>query len=460
MTNPATATTADIIASVEQPASIWAGVDKPRLSLANVAQMNLGFFGLQFSFGLQQANMAPIYNFLGAEEAAIPLLFLAGPVTGLLVQPIVGAMSDRTLSRFGRRTPYFLIGAILCSLCLLLMPYSSALWMAVGLLWILDAANNITMEPYRAYVGDRLRPEQQPSGFLMQASFTGLAQTLAYLAPTLFVLAGFDKDVVDSNGIPHVTRLAFMIGAVLSFTTIAWSVWRVRELPLTTAQIADIRSKPLTVGSTLREIGDAIRTMPTTMRQLGWMMLFQWYGMFCYWQFVVNALAISIFDSNDPASEGYRDAALLNGQIGGFYNFIAFLAGFALMPLVKRLGAKHVHALAIGLSGAGMVALPQISDPSWLFAPMLGVGIGWASIMGTPYVMLARAIPPERIGVYMGIFNMMIVLPMLLQTISLPLFYQPLLGGDPRNVVLLAGVCLMIAAIVCVRVRDDNAMVG
>jgi maltose/moltooligosaccharide transporter len=436
---------------------VWTGTVKPRLSIANIAQMNLGFLGLQFSFGLQQANMAPIYNFLGAVEASLPLLFLAGPVTGLIVQPIVGAMSDRTLSRFGRRTPYFLIGAIICSICLLAMPYSSTLWMAVGLLWVLDAANNITMEPYRAYVGDRLSPEQQPSGFLMQASFTGLAQTLAYLAPTLFVLAGFDKDAVDANGIPNVTRLAFVIGAFLSFATIAWSVWRVRELPLTPAQIADIRSKPLTVSATFVEIWEAIRAMPQTMRQLGWMMLFQWYGMFCYWQFVVNALALSIFDTDNAASQGYRDAALLNGQVGGFYNFIAFLAGFALMPLVRRMGAKSVHAAAIGLSGMGMLILPQIDNPWLLLAPMVGIGIGWASIMGTPYVILARSIPPERTGVYMGIFNMMIVIPMLIQTVTLPLYYESLLGGDPRNVILLGGACLIVAALLCLRVKDAPA---
>ena len=438
-------------------AGIWTNLDKPRLSLANVAQMNLGFLGLQFSFGLQQSNMGPIYNYLGAVEANLPLLFLAGPVTGLIVQPIVGAMSDRTLSRLGRRTPYFLIGAIICSLCLLAMPYSATLWMAVGLLWILDAANNITMEPYRAYVGDRLRSEQQPSGYLMQASFTGLAQTLAYLAPSLFVLAGFDKDAVDSNGIPHVTRLAFEIGAVLSFTTIAWSVWRVRELPLTPAQIADIRARPLTTRGTFVEIGEAIRDMPPVMRQLGWMMLFQWYGMFCYWQFIVNALARSVFATSDAASQGYRDAALLNGQVGGFYNFIAFLAGFALVPLVRRLGAKSIHAVAIGLSGLAMLSLPSITNPWLLLVPMVGIGMGWASIMGTPYVILARSVPPERTGVYMGIFNMMIVIPMLIQTLTLPLFYEGLLGGDARNVILLAGGCMITAALLCLRVKEPPA---
>lgn len=429
---------------------------KPKLSTLNIAQMNLGFLGLQFSFGLQQSNMAPIYNYLGAEESTLPLLFLAGPVTGLLVQPIVGAMSDRTLSPLGRRTPYFLIGAVLCSICLLVMPFSSTLWMAVSTLWILDAANNITMEPYRAYVSDRLDERQQPAGFLMQASFTGLAQTLAYLAPTLFVMMGMDKDAVDENGIPAIARVAFLTGAFLSIATIAWSVFRVRELPLTPIQIADIKSKPMTVRATLSEIWCAIRDMPPTMRQLGLMMLFQWYGMFCYWQFIVNALARSVFDTSNAASQGYRDAALLNGQIGGFYNFIAFVAGFALLPFARRYGSKAVHVVSICLAGTAMLTLPFIENRALLLVPMIGIGIGWASIMGSPYVMLARSIPPERTGVYMGIFNMMIVIPMLIQTVTLPLYYDLLLGGDPRNVIIFAGILMLIAAFFMSRVRETQ----
>ncbi|MFN5128865.1 MAG: MFS transporter [Sphingomonadaceae bacterium] len=430
-------------------------IQKPILSIANLAQMNLGFFGLQFSFGLQQSNMGPIYNYLGAEESTLPLLFLAGPVTGLIVQPIVGAMSDRTLSKYGRRTPYFLIGALLCSICLLLMPLSAALWMAVSLLWILDAANNITMEPYRAYVSDRLVTQQQPAGFLMQASFTGLAQTLAYLAPVIFVALGMNKDAVDANGIPHIAHAAFYTGAFLSITTITWSVFRIRELPLSEAQIKHIRANPLTPKATIFEIWHAIRDMPLTMRQLGLMMLFQWYGMFCYWQYIVNALARGVFDTTDAASQGYRDAALLNGQIGGFYNFVAFLAGFALIPLSRRVGPKKMHVVSIGLAGIAMLTLPYIANPALLFIPMVGIGLGWASIMGNPYVIVARSIPPERTGVYMGIFNMMIVIPMLIQTVTLPLFYDSLLGGNPQNVIMLAGSFLLIAAIFMTRVREQ-----
>ena len=429
------------------------GSDKPLLSPRQIVQMNVGFLGLQFSFGLQQANMSPIYAYLGADEASLPLLYLAGPVTGLLVQPIVGAMSDRTLSRYGRRTPYFLIGAILCSLSLFAMPYSSALWMAASLLWIMDAANNITMEPYRAYVGDRLRTEQHPQGFLTQSAFTGLAQTLSYLAPSILVWMGMNRDAVDANGIPEITRIAFIIGGVLSFVTILYSVMTVRELPLTPQQEAEIRAKPRGLGATFVEIKDAFIEMPQAMRQLWWMKLFQWYGMICYWQYVVHALARSLFDTSDSSSAGFREAALVNGQIGGFYNLIACVAAFAMVPFTHRYGAGKVHAFCLVAGGVGMLVLPGLQDRWWIFLPMVGVGLAWGSIMGNPYVMLAKSIPPERTGVYMGIFNMFIVVPMLIQSFTLPLFYKSWLGGDPRNVVMLGGALLICAAVATLLVK-------
>ena len=429
------------------------GPTKPHLSLRQIVQMNVGFLGLQFSFGLQQSNMSPIYSYLGADEAALPLLSLAGPMTGLLVQPIIGAMSDRTASRYGRRTPYFLIGAILCSLSLLAMPYSSALWMAASLLWILDAANNVTMEPYRAYVSDRLDEQQHALGYLTQSAFTGLAQTLAYLAPSMLVWAGINKDLVDSHNIPLITKISFLIGAVLSITTIAYSMWRVPELPLTPAQRAEIQAKKKGVGATLREIWDAIVEMPTAMRQMAVMKLFQWYGMVCYWQYITYSIARSLFDTSDPTSVGFRDAVLTNGQIGGFYNAMAFVAAFALVPFTKRFGAQKMHAFCLTVAGLGMLAIPGITQKAWLFLPMIGVGLGWASVMGNPYVMLAKSIPPERTGVYMGIFNMFIVIPMLIQAATLPFYYKPWLGGDARNVILLAGALLICAAVATLFVK-------
>ena len=419
---------------------------KPRLSLLRIIEMNVGFFGLQFSFGLQQANMGPIYGFLGADEATMPLLWLAGPMTGLLVQPIIGAMSDRTQSRWGRRTPYFLIGAIICSISLFLMPYSSALWMAASLLWILDAGNNITMEPYRAYVADRLVPDQRATGFLTQSAFTGLAQTLSYLAPTLLT-AFVAKDVLDANGIPVTVKIAFIIGAILSISSIVWSVWRVPELPMTAQEKADLVGKPMTVKATLGEIGSAIKDMPRAMRQLSLAMLCQWYAMFAYWQYITFAVGRSIYDTSDPSSAAFRDATLTTQQAGALYNFIAFLGALLLIPIVRKLGARLVHAICLSASGAAMLLIPGVETPAALFVLMLGIGIGWAGMMGNTYVMLADVIPPERNGIYMGIFNMFIVIPMLIQTLTMPLFYEPLLGSDPRNVLLLGGVLMLVGAV-------------
>ncbi|HSW04026.1 MFS transporter [Aquabacterium sp.] len=420
---------------------------KPPLSFWQVVNMNVGFFGIQFSFGLQQSNMSPIYQYLGADEASLPLLWLAGPVTGLLVQPVIGAMSDRTVTRWGRRTPYFMIGALLCSLGLLLMPFSPTLWFAAGLLWILDAANNVTMEPYRAFVSDRLDRSQHATGFLMQSAFTGLAQTLAYLAPTLLLLLGMNKDAIGDNHIPQVTLAAFIVGAVLSISTVYWSVRSTPELPLTSDEMAAIRARPPGWAATLGDIWLAVKEMPPTMRRLWWMKLFQWYGMMCYWIYIVPALAQSMFGTADATSPGFREASLLNGQLGGFYNFVAFGAAFAMLPFTRRLGAQRVHAFCLTAAGVGMWFIPALQHKAWLFVPMLGIGLAWASMMGNPYVLLAGSIPPERAGVYMGIFNMFIVLPMIIQMLTLPLIYHPLLGGQPGNVIRLAGTLLICAAV-------------
>lgn len=420
--------------------------EKPQLSLLRIIEMNIGFFGLQFSFGLQQANMGPIYGFLGADEASMPLLWLAGPMTGLIVQPIVGAMSDRTNTRLGRRTPYFLIGAIICTLSLFAMPYSSTLWMAASLLWILDAGNNITMEPYRAYVADRLAPGQRSVGFLTQSAFTGLAQTLSYLAPSLLT-AFVARDVLDANGIPVIVRIAFIIGAILSISTIVWSVWRVPELPLDAAEQAELASRPLTVRATFAEIGAAIRDMPRPMKQLAGAMLCQWYAMFAYWQYITFAVGRSIYGTSDPASSAFREATLTAQQAGALYNFVAFLGALALIPIVRRFGARATHAACLAASGTAMLLIPGVSTPAGLFVLMLGIGIGWAGMMGNTYVMLADCIPPARNGIYMGIFNMFIVIPMLIQTLTMPLIYRPLLGGDPRHVLILGGGLMLAGAL-------------
>jgi maltose/moltooligosaccharide transporter len=429
---------------------------KPRLSTARILEMNLGFLGLQFSFGLQQGNMAPIYSYLGASEASLPLLQLAGPITGLVVQPLIGAWSDRTNSRWGRRTPYFLAGALLCAIGLFFMPLSHSILMAVSMLWILDAGNNITMEPYRAYVSDRLNEDQHQAGFLTQSAFTGLAQMLAFLTPSLLVWAGMNQDWVDAHNIPYTARAAFMAGAFLSAGTILFSIWRVPELPLRLSERVRIAAEPKGLGAALREIASAIRDMPVAMRKLALMSLFQWYAMAAYWGYVIYSIGRSVYGTTTPNSSGFHSAVLTNGEMAAWYNGVAFLAAFAMVPLAKRYGAASLHAACLVLAGIGMLWLPHVTKKWMLFLPAVGIGIGWASIMGNPYVILAGSIPPERTGVYMGIFNMMIVIPMLLIAATLPFYYEPLMGGDPRHVLTLCGVLMFCAAAAVFWVRERN----
>ncbi len=429
---------------------------KPHLSVMQILQMNLGFLGLQFSFGLQQANMSPIWGYLGQEEKNFAWLGIAGPLTGFLLQPLIGSMSDRTSSRWGRRTPYFLIGAVLCCFGLFFMPLSVSVLMAFSLLLLLDVGNNVTMEPYRAYVNDRLNPDQRGFGFLSQSAFTGLAQTLAYLMPSLLVMLGVSRAATGDNNIPEFTRITFIIGAILSITTIAWSIFRVPELPLTEAEKARIKALPKSAGATLTEIFDAIRDMPRAMRTMGWMSLFQWYAMSGYWGYVTNSISRSVYNTADATTQGYRDAVLTNGQVGAFYNAIACVSAFAMVPIARRLGAGKLHTMCLILAGFGMLAMPHIQNKALLFLPAIGVGLGWGSIMGNPYIVLANAIPPERTGVYMGIFNMFITAPMLLFAGTMTFAYNGLLGGDARNVLTVSGVCMLLAAFAVSRIKEEK----
>lgn len=426
----------------------YAEPPKPFLSFGQIMLMNLGFLGLQFSFGLQQGNMGPIYSYLGASQAILPLLNLAGPVTGLLVQPLIGAFSDRTRTRWGRRVPYFIAGAAVCSLCLFAMPYSGSLTIAAILLWVLVAANNVSMEPYRAYVSDRLAPEQRELGFLTQSSFTGLAQTLAYIAPVVLVALGISKDAVSGNGIPVVTHAVFIIGAVISITSILWSVWAVPELPAP----PDVKHKH----STLGEIVSAIKEMPGPMRRMGLMSLFQWYAMSCYWGYVIYSISETVYGTTTADSDGFRSAVLTNGDIGAFYNLIAAVAAYAMVPISRRFGPDKVHAVCLVAAGLTMLSIPFVHERDWLFLAVIGVGFGWGSMMGNPYVMLTDSIPPERTGVYMGIFNMFIVIPMMIFSLTMPLLFSHVFHNHASSVLLFGGVLMFFAAISTLFVRPGS----
>ena len=419
-------------------------LQKPRLSFWQIINMNVGFFGIQYSFGLQQSAVNPIYDMLGASPDEIPILNLAGPMTGLLVQPIIGALSDKTWSpRFGRRKPYFFIGAILCSLALFLYPFSSSLWMAAGLLWILDAGNNTAMEPYRAFIADKLDPAQQPTGFQAQSFFTGFGQTLANVS--LFV---FPMIFVGTTGkLPTWVYASFFLGSFCSIASIWWSARTTAEIPPTAEELAHMRAAPKSILAPFREIAGAIKDMPAIMWQLALVYLFQWYALFCYWQNSSKSIAQSVWKtspSSDPAL--YEKAVSWTGLVNGWYNIVTFLSAFALVWFARRFSPKTVHFSCLVLAGLGFLVFPHIENKYLLFPAITGFGIGWASMMGIPYLMVVSNIPKERYGVYMGIVNMMIVIPMILQNITFGYILKHFLGNDPGKAISLAGIFLLIAA--------------
>ena len=441
-------------------------MQKKHLNFWQIMTMNFGFFGVQFSFGLQQSNMSAIYKYLGAEESELPLLWLAGPVTGLLVQPIIGAISDRTWSpKFGRRKPFFLIGAVIASLALIAMPYSSSIWMAAGLLWILDAANNIALEPYRAFISDKLPEKQYSFGFLVQSFFTGLGTTLANFTPAILVSFGILAltDKMD-NGIPVSTYWAFAIGAAASIITILITVLTTSEYPPNPEELNAIENSKKgenLIVKIIMDIGVAIKEMPLAMKQLIPVMFFPWYAMFCYWQYLTSALSLSLYGTLDQSTSYFNQAQLLTGNLNGTYNIICFTIAFAMIPIAKRLGAQKLHFVSLLVGGIGLLSMPFLNDVDVLFTiPFgsgievsqiylfsFGLGITWASMMAMPYQILASSIPNGKTGIYMGIFNIFIVVPMIIQIFSVQYFVYDLLGQNPINIIRLAGSFLIIGGI-------------
>ncbi len=421
--------------------------------------MSFGFLGIQFGWGLQMANMSPIYKYLGAEEANLPYLWLAGPMTGLLVQPIIGAMSDRTWTRLGRRRPYFLIGAILASICLILMPNSPTVWMAAGLLWVLDASINITMEPFRAFVADNLPEEQRTLGFVMQSFFIGIGQTLANALP--FLLTAFGVVGVLASGIPYSTLIAFIVGAIFFAGAVFWTVFSSHEYP--PEDMEAFRAKQRegnVVGSIFSEIGEAVRDMPVTMKQLAVVQFFTWFALPCMWQFYGITVAKSVFGAVDETAtpDVFKAGTEWGGLMFAFYNVVCFLLAFGLPWLAARTSRKMVHAICLTLGGLGLISTAFAADKYFLLIGMAGVGIAWASILSMPYVILAGAIKPERMGVYMGVFNLFIVIPQIVMSFIVPQIYEGALGGRPLNVVILGGISLIVAALSVLIVKDIGQM--
>jgi maltose/moltooligosaccharide transporter len=426
---------------------------KPHLSFWQIINMNVGFFGIQYSFGLQQSAVNPIYDMLGASPDQIPLLNLAGPVTGLVIQPIIGALSDKTWHpRFGRRKPYFFIGALICSVCLFFYPFSSSLWMAAGLLWILDVGNNTAMEPYRAFIADKLDDKQQATGFQSQSFFTGLGQTLANVSLFIFPILIIGK----TGALPNWVFASFFLGSICSIGSIWWSMKTTSEIPPTDEELNHIRSTPLNIFTPFKEIFEAIKDMPKVMWQLSLVYLFQWYALFCYWQNVSKSIALSVWKTSPSANPDlYEKAVSWTGLVNGWYNIITFLSAFVLVYFVKKYSAKSVHFLCLTIAAIGLLAFPFIENKYLLFPAITGFGIGWASMMGIPYLLVVGSIPKERYGVYMGIINMMIVIPMIIQNLTFGFILKNFLGNNASYAVVFAGILLLFAALATLRIKPE-----
>ncbi|MFT3790997.1 MAG: MFS transporter [Rudaea sp.] len=484
---------------------------KPTLNFWQIWNMCFGFLGIQFGFALQNANVSRIFQTLGASVDDIPVLWIAAPLTGLIVQPIVGYLSDRTWTRLGRRRPYFLVGAILATLALLVMPKSPALWIAAGLLWILDASINVSMEPFRAFVGDQLPAPQRPAGYAMQSFFIGAGSIVASALPYAFARFGI-ANTAAAGLVPDTVKYSFYAGAVVLFGAILWTVLSTREYPpealhgFSDATPTDDGALPpasertLATGlawtlagtavaaavgylgidkqlyliagmvagygliqlaaSAMRErnfvtdILDDLRSMPATMRQLAVVQFFSWFALFAMWIYTTSAVTAVHFAATDTSSVAYNDGANWVGVLFAAYNGFAALAAIGIPPMTRRFGLRISHLINLGLGGLGLLSFLVIRNPHWLLASMVGVGFAWASVLSIPYALLSDSVPAKKMGVYMGIFNFFIVIPQLCAASLLGFLLKTFFGSMPIAALAIGGVSLVVAGLCTLRVKE------
>lgn len=485
---------------------------KPTLSFWQIWNMCFGFLGIQFGFALQNANVSRIFQTLGADMDAIPLLWIAAPLTGLIVQPIVGHYSDRTWTRLGRRRPYFLYGALAASFALVLMPNAPVLWAAAGLLWILDASINVSMEPFRAFVGDQLPPAQRPRGFAMQSFFIGIGAVVASMLPWLLAKAGVGN-TADAGQIPDTVRYAFYVGAAVLLGAVGWTILRTREYPpevlesfddavpasassapvlhkamvwivlggglLTGIVVADLAKELFILaggllgygiallllarvrrGSAFTQIMDDMHAMPDAMRRLAVVQFFSWFALFAMWIYTTAAVTQVHFGSADTTSAAYNEGANWVGVLFAAYNGFAALAALIIPRLVAWLGLRISHLVNLWIGALSLLSFLLIRDPNWLLLPMLGIGFAWASILSLPYALLCDYLPAKKMGVYMGIFNFFIVIPQLLAATVLGLMLKTFFGNQPIYALVIGGVSFFIAGLCVLRVAEPRAQLA
>jgi len=430
--------------------SAYTGI-KPKLSLSQIINMSVGFFGIQFGWDLQRANMGPIYENLGAKADDIPILFLAAPLTGLLVQPIIGYMSDRTWHpKWGRRRPYFMFGAILSSIALLVMPHSKELWMAAGLLWVLDVCGNIAMEPFRAFVTDKLPDSQVNRGFIMQSFMIGLGGSIASALPWIMKNLLDVRNTAEKGEIPPNVSLSFYIGAFFFLAAVLYTVFTTREYPPSEIPVKDkVKESGKGFGGGVSEIFNALCNMPKRMRIVSLVQFFTWPGLFLMWFYYSTAVAINVFGGKDASDPVYAEGADFGKLTLAYYSIITFLFALILPFIADRLGRKLTHSLCLICGAIGMISVGWVQNKYALFGCMTGVGIAWASILSMPYAMLSGVLPKDKVGIYMGIFNFFIVLPEIIASLGFGWLMKNVLDNSRLLAVQVGGGMMVLAALLC-----------
>ena len=483
---------------------------KPELSFQQVWNMCVGFLGIQFAFSLQNADVSRIFQTLGANLREIPILWVAAPLSGLLVQPIIGYASDHTWTRLGRRRPYFLGGALLTTLALVWMPYSSALWVAAVMLWLMDASINVSMEPFRAFVGDQLPDGQRPLGFALQSFFIGVGAVLASILPWALARLGV-PNVAPAGRIPATVRIAFEVGAAILFCAVLWTVvttreyaperllsfarrtlalpltdvskaWRVGLLMLGAGALGIIAIRHFALAAELyllagglivfgalfawlsvtgshgmvRQVMGDLYGMPGPMRRLAWVQFFSWFALFAMWIYTTPTVTSVQFGSADPRTLAYNTGANWVGVLFAAGNCF-LIAGAVVIPLMVRLlGLRWSHLVNLAAGGLGLASFAWVRSPDWLLLSMAGVGFATASIQSLPYTLLSDNLPAEKMGVYMGIFNFFIVIPQMLAASVLGGLVHALFGDRPAFGLVLGGVSMAVGGLCTLRVAEPS----
>lgn len=434
-------------------------MQKPPRTFWQIWNMSFGFLGIQFGWALQLSNMSAVYEVLGATPDKLPLLWLAAPLSGLIIQPLIGNASDRTWGPLGRRRPYFLVGAILASAMLLVMPSASTLWMAAGALWILDSSINVSMEPFRAFVADLLPEGQRTRGFAMQSLFIGLGAVVASAMPWLLTNVFHVAQTAGPHSIARPVRLSFYMGAVAFLLAVLWTVITTKEYPPENLEAFRAAQKAHSgLGETFREIAEAWSHMPKTMSRLGLVQLMTFLGLFCMWLYFTVFVARNIFGATDPDSAAFRAGVEWGGLCSAAYNAVCFAFSFALPSLARAFGRKYTHTVCLLCGAAGLIGVLFIHSKYGLLFSMLGVGIAWASTLSMPYAILAAILPPNHIGIYMGIFNFFVVVPEILASLFFGSVMVHFLHNNREYAVVAGGVCMVIAAVLMQRVDDPQTL--